>query len=144
MIENGRTNFIGYGPVTTFDLDAWGDDLHGRANIVVENGDFLLTMTNDGEVMRLQGDIFVFALELEELLLFGALTRLNPSFMRHMARGQIPSCFYSAWSRNDLLKMAVVYIPIIILKITSFLVCMKSLSRAWGFSTTLKAHRFSP
>ncbi len=111
VIEQGGTNFIGYGPVTAFDLDAIGDDIIGRVDLLPENGDLLLTWTNAGEMARLRGDIFVFALEIDELLLFGALTRLNPSFMRQMARSQRVSCFYSAWSQNDHLAFAGVYIP---------------------------------
>ncbi|ABD54452.1 DUF2927 domain-containing protein [Jannaschia sp. CCS1] len=112
IIESGRVNFIGYGPVTAFDLDSAASDIFGQIDLVPDDGDLLLTLTGDDEVLHIRGDIFVFALELDELLLFGALTRLNTNFMRQIARSQRASCFYSAWSRNDHLAFAGVYIPI--------------------------------
>ena len=110
IIEEGRDNFFGYGEVTLLDLDVAGNDLFETLDIIVRNGELTFLWSLGDHNLSVEGDIFVYALGLQEMLYIGALTQANGNFMRGLAKTGRPSCFYSAWSRDDLLRFAEVYV----------------------------------
>jgi len=110
IIEEGRDNFFGYGEVTLLDLDDIDGDLFKRLDIGVRSNDLSFSWKTSGGILSVEGDIFVFALDLPEVLYVSALTRIEGRFTQGIARRSEYSCYYNVWSRDDILRFAGVYI----------------------------------
>ncbi|MEJ8562354.1 DUF2927 domain-containing protein [Yoonia sp. GPGPB17] len=116
-IEMGRENFFGFGEVKFFDLNDYTDDLYRKTDVSIirigEEGHerkLRLSLNLGDRDIRIHGNIFVFTVGLEEMLLLGALTQTDPQFMRTMAKDEEQNCHYSAWSTDDVIHTAATYV----------------------------------
>ena len=119
QIRTGAPNFVGFAGVSYFDLGTIEGDFHGKILTRLQRtgeGDeerstfgMRVAAGRDG-VQILSGNIFIFALDADELMLMGSLTSASASYVRRVERGLDPVCWYKSHSRSDTIQIAFVYI----------------------------------